>query len=192
MSDASLIKLLQSDDEEAFRRLVEDYRHRVINTCYRFIRNREDAEDVAQEVFIEVYRSIGGFRRQARLSTWIYRIAVTRSLDFIRRRDRKKRFGSVRAVLGFHHDEAVRLPAPARSSPAHDLEHQERRRILQQALNALPDSQQAAITLSKMEGFSTREIAEIMGTTVPSVEALIHRAKAGLRKKLRRYYEKKL
>jgi RNA polymerase sigma-70 factor (ECF subfamily) len=191
MPERSFLELLQSGDEEAFRRLVENYQHLVINTCYRFIGSKEDAEDIAQDVFVEVYRSIGGFRQQAKLSTWIHRIAVTRSLDFIRRRNRKKRFGSVRALLDWP-DQAEELPAPARTSPAHDLEHQERRRILQQALDALPDSQQAAITLSKMEGFSNREIAEIMGTSIASVEALIHRAKASLRKKLTRYYEKKL
>lgn len=191
MPDRPFLELLQSGAEGAFHRLVEEHQHQVINTCYRFLGNKEDAEDVAQEVFIEVYRSIGGFRREAQLSTWIYRIAVTRSLDFIRRRNRKKRLGSVRALLGWS-DQAEKLPAPARSSPAHDLEHQERRRILQRALDALPEGQRVAITLSKMDGFSNREIAGIMGTSVASVEALIHRAKENLRRKLHRYFQKNL
>ena len=191
MPDTSYFELLKDGDAEAFHQLVNDHQHKVVNTCYSFLRNREDAEDVAQEVFIEVYQSIGGFRRQAKLSTWIYRIAITKSLDFIRRENRKKRLGSVRAILGLA-DEAVQLPAPASASPEHDLERQERQQILQQALDSLADSQRVAITLSKIEGFSSREIAEIMGTTVPSVEALIHRAKVSLRKKLYRYYEKNL
>ncbi|MFV8354456.1 RNA polymerase sigma factor [Flavobacterium sp. XS2P14] len=84
-------KKLQLNNKDAFDELVILYRIRVINTCYRFLLNKDDAEDVSQEVFIEVFQSIQSFRGDSKLSTWIFRIAVTKSLDEIKKRNRKKR-----------------------------------------------------------------------------------------------------
>ena len=94
MEEAELLQKLKAGDKAAFSELVRLYSNRVINTCYRFLLDKEDAEDVSQEVFIEVFQSIGSFRGDAKLSTWIYRIAVTRSLDEIKKRNRKKRLSS--------------------------------------------------------------------------------------------------
>lgn len=88
-----------------FRTLVETHQEYVRNTCYRFLNNREDAENVAQEVFIQVHDSMKDFRNEAQISTWVYRIAVNKSLDFIRKKKRKKRFGQVVSLFGFSHDE---------------------------------------------------------------------------------------
>ncbi|MEJ2744422.1 MAG: RNA polymerase sigma factor [bacterium] len=188
MEELELLQGLSKGSPGAFRRLVELHQERVVNTCYRFVFVREDAEDIAQEVFLEVHRSISGFRGESKLSTWIYRIAVAKSLDFIRRRNRKKRFAFMRALMGA--DRIERLPAPPSSIPDVEIERRERYRILQEALNALPENQRTAITLSKYHDFSGKEIAEVMGTTLPAVDGLIHRAKAKLRKRLCRYYEK--
>ena len=84
-----LLKHLIQGDAEAFDLLITEYQDRVVSTCARFVHNREDAEDVAQDVFLEVYQSVDGFRGQSRLSTWIYRIAVTKSLDFVRKMKQK-------------------------------------------------------------------------------------------------------
>ena len=176
MQDRELVLSLKSGSTEAFKELVEQYRDRVINTCYGFLKNKEDAEDIAQEVFIEVYRSISAFREESKLSTWIYRIALSKSLDFIRKNNRKKRKGRIQKFLSFH-KEAAKVSAPAANSPETRLENLERVQILRQAVDSLPENQRIAITLNRYEGFSYKEIADIIDTTLPALEALIHRAK---------------
>lgn len=159
----------------------------VVNTCYRFVFNREDAEDIAQEVFIEVYRSLDKFRKESKLSTWIYRIAVTKSLDHLRHLKRKKRFSSLKRVIGID-DPAESLPATDTDDPADVLVGNERADKLRNALDALPDNQKAAFLLSKHDGYGNQEIADILETTVPAVESLIHRAKKNLRTRLEREF----
>ena len=165
------------------------HQEKVLNTCYRFLNNRQDAEDIAQEVFVEVYKSVSHFREEAKLSTWIYRIAVTRSLDLIRKRKRKKRMDNLRSAFGLE-EIAERTPASSTVRPDASFENQERRKVLQKALDSLAANQRAAFVLSKYEDYSYQEISEIMGTSLSSVESLIHRAKKNLQKKLRGYYEK--
>jgi len=95
-----MILLLREGNEAAFRELVNRFQDRVYNTALGFLQHPEDAEDIAQEVFIQVYHSVGKFKGDARLSTWIYRITVTKSLDLIRSRKRKKRFGMLSQLFG--------------------------------------------------------------------------------------------
>jgi RNA polymerase sigma-70 factor (ECF subfamily) len=191
MLEPDLVKKIKFDNSGAFNNLVELHQEKVLNTCFRFVDSKADAEDLAQEVFIEVYRSIGHFREDAELSTWIYRIAVNKSLDFVRKKKRKKRFAFVLSLADFGDDEKE-LQLPASSNPQNDLEQKERIQILNQAIDSLPENQKAAITLSKYEGFSNKEIAEIMDTSVSAVESLVHRAKNNLHKKLYQFYEKRL
>lgn len=160
----------------------------VLNTCYRFVLNREDAEDIAQEVFLEAYRSLDSFRQESKLSTWLYRIAVTKSLDHLRKKKRKKRFSSLKRVMGFN-DPAEELALPSSiETPAEVLSGSERTEILQSALDSLPDNQKTAFLLSKYDGYSNQEIADVMQTTVSAVESLVHRAKKNLQKKLEKHY----
>ena len=189
MREHELLTQIKAGHPDAFRRLVELYQHNVVNICYRFLHNREDAEDMAQEVFLEVYASIDTFREEAKLSTWMYRIAVTKSLDFLRKQKRQKRFGRVRQLLG-PQEEVKHAPASLQQTPHQELEQQERAQILRQAIDGLPENQQIAFTLSKYDGLSYTDIADVMGTSISSVESLIHRAKKNLQKKLYRYYEK--
>ena len=160
----------------------------VLNTCYRFVLNREDAEDIAQEVFLEAYRSLDSFRQESKLSTWLYRIAVTKSLDHLRKKKRKKRFSSLKRVMGFN-DPAEELALPSSiETPAEVLSGSERTEVLQSALDSLPDNQKTAFLLSKYDGYSNQEIADVMQTTVSAVESLVHRAKKNLQKKLEKHY----
>lgn len=173
--------------EESFRSLVAEHQEMVINTCYRFVFNREDAEDLAQDVFIEVFRSLEQFREEAKLSTWIYRIAVTKSLDHLRRLKRKKRFSSIKRMIGIE-DPAADIAAPFSENPAEAFAGSEQAGVLQEALSTLPDSQKTAFLLSKQEGFTNQEIADVLKTSVSAVESLIHRAKKNLHNKLYSYY----
>lgn len=190
MEDQNLVKGIKAGESGAFKKLVERYQARVVNTCYSFLHDREDAEEVAQDVFLEVYRSISSFREQAKLSTWIYRISTTKSLDRVRKKKRKKRFARFVGIIGLD-DPAERVPAPRRSEPSVALEEEERFRILRETIDILPVNQKIALTLSSFENRSYSEIASIMGTTVSAVESLIHRGKKNLRRKLFNYYKKK-
>lgn len=186
-----LINQLKTGNEDSYKSLVETYKDKVLNTCFHFLHDKPDAEDLAQEVFIEIYRSIDSYRGDAQLSTWIYRIAVNKSLDFLRKKKRKKRFAYVVSLFSDSDDEPeLQLPAP--DNPQKDLEQKERIEILNQALSELPENQKVAITLSKYEGFSNKEVAEIMAISISAVESLVHRAKKNLQKKLSDYFEKNL
>lgn len=191
MDDQQLIKELKQQRAAAFKTVVTTYQDQVLNTCYRFLFNREDAEDVAQEVFIEVHRSASSFRGDSKLSTWIYRIAVSKSLNFLRHKKRKKRFAPVKSLFGLE-EEGKELPDPNAFAPEDSLESMERLNVLQSAIDTLPENQKVAFTLSKCEGFGNKEIANIMGTSLSSVDSLIHRAKRKLRDKLYTYFEKDL
>ncbi|MEI7748337.1 MAG: RNA polymerase sigma factor [Chlorobiaceae bacterium] len=173
--------------EKLFRALVDQHQEMVVNTCYRFVFNREDAEDLAQDVFVEVFRSFEQFREEAKLSTWIYRIAVTKSLDHLRRLKRKKRFSSLKRVIGIG-DPSDEIAAPLHDNPADACTDSERAGILLDALSTLPENQKTAFLLSKQEGYSNQEIADILKTSVSAVESLIHRAKKNLHDKLFIYY----
>lgn len=191
MQGKNLVENLRNGNPSAFRNLVDNYQEKVRNTCYRFVRNVDDADDVAQEVFIQVYESLAHFREDAELSTWIYRIAVNKSLDFIRKKKRKKRFAQLISLFGFN-EENEEIVLSIGSNPEQDMEEKERKQILDSALEQLPESQKTAITLSKYEGFSNKEIAAIMELSLSAVEALMHRAKKNLHRLLYNHFEKKL
>jgi RNA polymerase sigma-70 factor, ECF subfamily len=174
VNEADLIKKIKAADMIAFNELVSEYRQRVINTCYRFLLTQEDAQDISQEVFIEVYQSISAFRADSKLSTWIYRITVSKCLDEIKKRKRKKRITSLGKIL--HLDNIVEWMAGS-ESPDKYLHLDEKMKQVMQALDALPDNQRVAFTLSKIEGYTNNEIADIMNTTTIAVESLVSRAK---------------
>jgi RNA polymerase sigma-70 factor, ECF subfamily len=174
MGDERFVKALKSGDKNAFKELINLYQQRVINTCYKFLLDKEDAEDIAQEVFITVYQSIHSFREDSKLSTWIYRIAVTKSLDELKKRNRKKRLSSIGKLL--HLDDLTTWIGGGTKSDKQLLEKEKLKEIMA-ALDSLPDSQRIAFTLSKIEGYTNTEIAEIMNATLIAVESLISRAK---------------
>jgi RNA polymerase sigma-70 factor, ECF subfamily len=174
LDDTDFLQKLQAGDKSAFNELIKLYADRVINTCYRFLLDKEDAEDISQEVFIEIFQSLKSFRGDAKLSTWIYRIAVTKSLDEIKKRNRKKRITAFGKIL--HLDEVADWISGG-PTPDKSLHEKERMDEVMQALNTLPENQRVAFTLSKIDGYSNKEIAEIMKTTIFAVESLVSRAK---------------
>jgi RNA polymerase sigma-70 factor (ECF subfamily) len=178
MEETELLLQLKRGNQSAYGELVSAYQKTVLNICYRFLLNREDAEDVSQEVFVEVYHSIKNFREDSKLSTWIYRIAVTKSLDEIKRQSRKKRISSIGKTLGI--EKIVHLVSGT-DRPDRTLEEKEALSLLMCALNKLHESQRIALTLSKIEGYSNTEIAEIMQTSLTAVDSLIYRAKQNLK-----------
>jgi len=187
LDESQLISSLQQHSEPAFRELVSAFQDRVYNTCLGLLQNDEDAEECAQDVFIEVHRSVHKFRGDAKLSTWIYRIATTKALELIRKQKRQKRFAFLRSLTTKEGDD---LPVASFDHPGVTLENKENAQTLFKAIEKLSDSQRVAFTLHKVEGLPYQEICEIMDTSLGSVESLIFRARKNLQKILRSYYEK--
>ncbi|MEI6435560.1 MAG: RNA polymerase sigma factor, partial [Bacteroidota bacterium] len=183
------IKKLREGDEQTFRELVEQFRERVFNTALGMLQHRENAEDVTQEVFVEVFSSVARFRGDCSLSSWIYRITVQKSLEHIRSGQRKKRSGFIFSLFGREDQVNIATEAPF-YHPGIQLENRERAAILFSAIAKLPVNQRTAFVLHKVEGLSQTEIAEIMKITISSVESLMVRAKSRLRELLADYYEK--
>ncbi len=185
MNEQAFILSLQNGDQLAFKQLVDTWQHMVYNTVLSIVQDSHEAEDVSQEVFIQVHQSVKSFRGDAKLSTWLYRVAVTKALDAERKKKSKKRLANLRSWIGlgekqeevadFHH-------------PGVALDNKERATILFKAMQQLPENQRIAFTLIKAEGLSYDETAEILNVTVKAVEALMHRAKENLRKLLESYH----
>ena len=187
MNDLELIERLKKGDQQAFRLIVDNWKDMVFNTSLGIVQNAEDAEDVTQEVFVQVYESVSQFKGDSRFSTWLYRIAVTKSLDHLRKKKRKKRFAFVQSLFGANEEEVNHQPDF--QHPGVSMENKENAAVLFRAIDKLPDNQKTAFTLHKLEGLSYQEIAEIMETTVSSIESLMHRAKGNLKKFLTDYYQ---
>jgi RNA polymerase sigma factor (sigma-70 family) len=189
LTELQLIQALQQGTESAFKQLVDNYRDRVYHTILGFVQQPEDAEDLAQDVFIKVYENIRQFKGESALGTWVYRIAVTQSLDFLRRKNRKKRGGTILGFFGF--GEREDLHPKEFDHPGVKAENKEKAAVLFKAINTLPENQRSAFLLQKLEGLSQNEIAEVLRTTSPAVESLLSRARANLKKQLTDYYHEK-
>jgi len=184
--ETDLVARLKQGDESAFRLIVETRKDLVYNTALGLLQNAGDAEDITQEVFIKVYESVHQFKGESAFSTWLYRIAVTKSLEMIRNRKRKKRFAFITGLFGESNE--LRHDPPDFVHPGVQLDNREKASVLFKAIEKLPENQRIAFTLHKVEGVPYQEISEIMKITVSAVESLIHRAKANLRKWLEDFY----
>jgi len=187
LNQPDLIAQLQQGDEQAFTKLVDEWQDMVYNTVLGIVQNADDADDITQDVFVQVYQSVSSFKGDSKFSTWLYRIAVSKALDHEKKKKRKKRFGFVQSLFGGQEEEQQIHPVEF-NHPGVELEQKERAGELFNALKQLPDNQRIAFTLHKLEGQSYQEVADIMKTTLCAVESLMGRAKANLKKELSNYY----
>lgn len=186
LTDFDDIEGLKRGSKQAFDKLLDTFSKKIFNLCLSILQNQEDAEDATQEVFSTVFLSVTDFKGDAKLSTWIYRIAVNKCQEHIRKKNRKKRFGFLTSI-----DSSEKaLLSPSFFHPGVELENKERSAMLFAAINRLPENQKLAFTLHKIEGVSYEEVAETMKTSVSSVESLLFRAKQNLKKSLGTYFEK--
>lgn len=187
LEDQNWLAILSVDKERAFRLLVNTYAKRVYNTCLRLTFNEEDAQDLTQEVFTAVFLSLESYRGDAKLSTWIYSIAINKSKEFIRYKMRDKRNSQHTISLDLF-TTSHELESFSSETPLSVMEQKERIGFLMAAINALPENQRIAYTLNKLDGLTYIEVSDAMGISLQSVESLLFRAKQNLRT----YLEKKL
>jgi RNA polymerase sigma factor (sigma-70 family) len=186
--ELEFVRRLQENDETAFRELFDRFGTLVYNTSLGILQEEEDASDITQEVFISAFQSIKGFKGDSKLSTWLYKISVTKSLEHLRKKKRKKRSGLTISLFGS--GESIKpLNENSFYHPGVQLENKERAAILFGAIDLLPENQKVAFILNKVECLSYQETAEVMEISVSSVESLIFRAKQRLQVLLKDYYE---
>ena len=168
--------------KSSFESIYHEYKKLVYNVCLHYVLNKEDAQDVAQEAFVKLYHNLNQYNPEAAsLKTWIYRIAINQSLDFLKARKTKKRFGFITSLF---HPESNE-PLYEVLHPGIPLEEKESLEELLKIIHSLPDKQKTAIILSKIEDRPQKEVAEIMELSIKAVESLLQRAKQAIEKKLK-------
>jgi len=188
--ERSLLRRLRDRDERAFRELVEAHRDRVFNITFRMLGNRAEAEDVAQEVFIAVFKTIETFREESKFSTWLFRIAVNHCKNRIkylaRRHDRDRE-----EIDDSTHTAGVNgtIGAPMPSSPQKALESAQMEKLMQEAIASLDEDQRIVVVLRDVEDLSIEEICKITDLPDGTVKSRLHRARLVLRKRLQRHVE---
>jgi RNA polymerase sigma-70 factor (ECF subfamily) len=168
-AERELVEACQRGEREAFDQLVVRYQRDIYRLCYRYVNNHEDANDLAQEVFLKAWRGMGRFRGESSFSTWLYRIAVNACLNF-----RAARRPATQEL-----PEA--LPDP-RMGAAGRVESEEQARRVRAAVGRLPEKQRATLILKVYHELTHEEVAEILGSTVGTVKANLFHALGNLRK----------
>ena len=186
MDEHELVDLLKQKDRQAFKVIVEKWQDMVFNTSLGIVQNFEDAEDLSQEVFIQVYESISSFKEGAKFSTWLYRITVSKCLDHLRSKKSKKRFAFLKSLYGDNNKMIVE--PPDFYHPGIKMENKENAARLFKALDLLPETQKVAFVLNKIEGLKYEEVGEVLDLSSSAVDGLLQRAKKNLQNELINYY----
>ncbi len=175
LSDQELMRIVQGGDLSPASEIYDRYSGRIYNFALRFLKNSEAAEDATQEVFVKMIRHASQFQGDAKLSTWLFSITANWCRDFLRKADNKSKESD---------DVLVNLPAPSEQSPDRNLEQRENEVRIQRALKALTPEQREAILLSRYQGLSYAEIAQISGCSEGAVKTRVFRAMETLKKAL--------
>jgi RNA polymerase sigma-70 factor (ECF subfamily) len=185
-----LIARIAKGDEDAFEVLVDRHQTSILNLIYRFIGDRTQAKDLAQEVFIRVWQAAKTYKPEAKFTTWIYRITTNLCFNELKSARRKKWFSFNRSDEDRWNNIEETLSDSAPSAEDILLE-KERSRQISDALQSLPDNQRMALILKRYDDLSYQEIAQILGCSVSAVESLLVRAKRNLQKNLTLQLQKK-
>lgn len=190
MDDATKLMLrVQKGDDQAFDQLLTQFREQVVNTMYRMVGRRADAEDLAQEVFVRIYQARKRYAATAKFSTWLFQIVRNLAFNYVRDQRRQK---IVHLTTGEEEDDwENKFAEPSNQAPAARLETLELQDAIKQILDDLPPQQRAAIVLARFEGKQYREIAEILEVSVAAVKMLVQRGKSTLAKRLEPFLQGK-
>ena len=190
VSDEILVKKSQKGDYPSFAELVKRYEKKIYNLAYRIMGNREDASDVLQETFLQVFKKLAGFKGKAKFSTWLYRITVNMCL--MRKRKRKKReiVSLDVPILTKKENEIKReLRDDWSENPLATLENKEVKKTLSEAIDSLPEEYRTVFLLRGLNGLSNEEVAEVLKISLPAVKSRLHRARLFLRDRLSQYFQ---
>ena len=187
-ADADRMMRVQQGDLQAFEGLVDQYKRPIFNLVYRMLRDRDEAEDITQKVFIQVYRASDRYRPTAKFSTWIFTIARNLTLNEIRRRSRKPWTDSLDETTDGEGPTQRLDPPDHRARPANqELAHQEFLECLEQAIDQLPENQRIAVLLCREGDISYEEMAKVMGCSLSAVKSLIFRGRETIKKRAQNY-----
>lgn len=184
-NDSDLVNAFKKGDYPAFEKIVLKYQDRVYNLCYRFLGDKQEAEDSAQEIFIKVYRALKGFKFKSSFYTWLYRIVINtcknrvKSVEYRRSKSRISLDDDQEKT-----DYGISTVAAKDDLPDTNLEHREKIKRIQEAINSLPPDQKTVVILRDIEGLSYDEIADITKNRLGTVKSKLSRARLGLRNKL--------
>ncbi len=186
--DISLMLRVRDGDEKAFEALVDRHRTRVFNLAYRFLGNATEAQDVAQEIFVKIYQARHTYEPTAKFTTWLYTIAKNTCLKSLARAHPTV---SLDEEIGIGDDKVQRQVAdPNMPTPSEQMLHREETDVVKSAIDALPEQQRMAVVLSRFDGLSYDEIAQVMGCSAKAVKSLLHRARVELKERLEKYFRK--
>ena len=187
LEEQAILERIRKGDESGFEELVKEHTGKVVGLAWRLVGNHEDAEDIAQEAFLRLHRSLAEFRGESRISTWLYRTTTRLAIDYLRRERIKRK------VFFFRQDndspDPVDLASDPLRNPAREFQSQEAMRSLRRSLQKLSSRQQVIFTLRHYEGLPFKEIAEHLGIATGTVKAHLHRAITQLRKDLNEFRE---
>jgi len=187
-TEALLIADLCEGDETALAPLVEKYKRMVYRLAMQITKNHADADDVMQEVFIKVYRSIRTFRKGAAFETWLYRIAVNEALNFVKRRKRQRE-SALEAASEAEYEAITRYRAQIANDPHVHAEKAELRHHVTEAVNNLPPKHRTVVILHEFEALTHAEIASILNCSEGTVRSRLHYARKKLRTMLKSYVD---
>lgn len=188
LEEKKLLERAKKGDVEAFESLVEVYQKKVYNIALRMIGNPHDAEELAQEVFIRVFKSLAGFKEQAQFSTWIYRITINTCLDELRKR-KNRRVVYLDQEIDTGENEIKRQLEDDRPTPDVSAEKNELRKLVQDAIQKLPENHRIILILRDLNGMSYDEIAKVLKSPEGTVKSRISRARQALKKLLKNNQE---
>ncbi len=185
--DVALMLRVQADDQAAFRELFDRFSPRVLKYVQRLLGNGARAEEVTQDVFVQVFRFRGRYRPESRFVTWLFTIATNLSLNELRRPERRLRVDLWEPREGDDRREGPALPDPDAPTPEEGASSLELKATLERAIAALPEKQRAALLLSRMDGLAYQDVAAALGCTEGAVKALVFRATQSLKLRLKDY-----
>lgn len=186
IKESDLVKRCQEGSQEAFDELVLKYQKKVFNLAYRLLDNYDEANDIAQEVFVRVFHSIRGFRGECGIFTWLYRITVNLSKNRLKVLNReKKKLESLDDPVTTEEGEVKREVLDRRPLPSEVVAEEEKSALIQSALNSLADEFREVVILRDIESLSYEEIARILKINIGTVKSRLHRARLELKDKLK-------
>jgi RNA polymerase sigma-70 factor (ECF subfamily) len=187
VEEHAILERIRKGDESGFEEIVRDHTGKLVGLAWRLVGTREDAEELTQEAFLRLHRSLPGFRGDSLIGTWLYRTTTRLAIDFLRRERIKRK------VFFFRQDndspDPVELASDSRQTPGEIFQTQEAMRSLRKNLQNLSSRQQVVFMLRHYEGLALKEIAEHLDLETGTVKAHLHRAVMQLRKDLSAYRE---